>query len=1795
MQESLSEAIKSYQSRKRARSIFRYVFRIVSCIVAFATTYALILPAITMEQVNFCGLEEHVHTESCCLRYEEHSVLTCDSWMLSIHTHSEGCYDADGHVICGQADYLVHHHDESCRDTQGTLVCTLPERSPHIHGEDCYRQAEPVYHVHSADCYVPVKGELLCLEEVSEGHTHKSDCYQPGTELKCTKATGHQHGEACYIYPLVCSLSTEPHVHVSGCYIPGDRICNIQENHVHTDACHYREQVCGNEEPDHVHGPECYVTQTVCTVPEGHVHGENCYEKQLNCGKAAGEVHCHTTGCYSTERKLTCSLEENHEHTAACYKQELTCGLPESEGHSHEHDCYSWTTDLGCGFEEGQQENPDAAPVLVCTEPVALEHVHGEGCFEITVAEAEPVCGLEHEHTFSCYPLGCALEEHTHTLQCGSDPEADVENTQVWEATLQHVVLSGDAYQNVVAIAESQLGYMESSRNYEVWEDNSIHGYTRYGAWYGVPYGDWCGMFASFCLRYAGINHIPVNYGVRSWIEDLSKLGLYRTAAEAQPKPGCLVFFDWDTDGLSDHVGIVAEVTEASEHMGAEIKTIEGNSQNTVRYVRYAMKSPELLGYGFLTSEDAWPAEIETNPEESRDPLLEILICGTPAHSHEESCYDAEGLLLCRIQEHIHTMDCVDASSPVGNAYRSERMRVMFAMRREGTITYYDDIAPLLSGIVILGANDELVYRNGENGPEGTGQVTLGDDYSVELTFTERNTEQFDTGQLRYTIPSFLVTDNVSNGVIQNQGVVVATYTIIGNQLVVTPVGTENFFEIHNDARFNITFDAEAVFDSEHTELHIDFNDNFKIDIQTNQNGTLNTQKELLDYDPLTRTLTYRCVTTAHGGKVKLAVVADNWWANGVADGNVMVDRNTITLKNNEGEDVTAQWIIVISERCDIWMAPYSDYYLDHGETITLEYQVRLSDQLTENFDYQNTYYNYGYFNEQPIEITSVITTPITFTNIEKSGAYVAEEVNGIWMDALEWTVKVANPDQQQIVVTDELGANQTFCTHAPLLVKGRRTVGEASEHIEIPWSEITVNDDNTEFVLTLPKDYVEYELIYRSHYQLDPNDSGIQNFENTITTNITIGDEFTSGSAQVGVMGVPPSIDKQITSSDDQWLTFTVDCFMPAALNGQGSILLYDTLASWGSPDGFVSNIPDSLTVTITPVEGEAYQLQPYAGGDTNNTYQMVYDGQSFTMFFNTDQAISATSVWNCPVDSTLTISYRVSLDAPMLDKWGGTPTEETLRQFLARTGQGVDNTAQLNYSPEDSISDGVRYTPSKDPIPPLNKTGTPVTGEDGVYEYSVWFSSGEGTQSIFPQGMEGENHINLVEGLTLTDEFDSRMEYVEDSLEVNLWSYWNHKELVLSYSPTSGAPAVQELGNGTTRITISASDLIGLEGSDWLTGQSLAYALKYLPAGYQYEFTYRLRVKDEVKTTATEGILYLDNRAVVDWMEGTEPKSVGPANAQVTYNTGILNKTMDHPDPDSNLVHFSVLVNHNALDLAPNSLTYILQDTMSANLTLIYSSLKIELLDANGTLTAERTPEQCGFAYNPDQNRMTFTLPDSQVIRLSYNCRVNGIGGDLVDVGNTVELEGYSSIQDVVNAKFEVRKHIGNADASSKFFYLQKQDAYSFRVLPGVSFALYGETAREESKTITAGGKTLYYYDTFTTGENGMVQIAESQLSAGYLYALKEIAPLAGYLPQEEPYLFYMEHPPTGVTTDIGSVAEGALVVIQNVPVSYELPETGGAGTDPYTVGGVLLSTAALTLLYYHKKRRREETDSS
>ena len=254
-------------------------------------------------------------------------------------------------------------------------------------------------------------------------------------------------------------------------------------------------------------------------------------------------------------------------------------------------------------------------------------------------------CNLEEGEvttTISDTPV-CGLEEHTHTLACYSDPAADVETAQIWERAIKNVELTGDWREDVIAIAKTQLGYQESAKNYIVLEDGeTIKGYTRYGAWYGDPYGDWCAMFASFVLNYAEVEGIPLDANCQHWIETLSKEenDLYRPADEYLPQPGDLVFFDFDIEDeeekdeapTADHVGLVVEIMNDEDENPIKLKTIEGDSSDKVQYVTYELDDPAILGYGQLPEqepEDEEPAEQFVLTAESEDGIA-VTVTGDP-------------------------------------------------------------------------------------------------------------------------------------------------------------------------------------------------------------------------------------------------------------------------------------------------------------------------------------------------------------------------------------------------------------------------------------------------------------------------------------------------------------------------------------------------------------------------------------------------------------------------------------------------------------------------------------------------------------------------------------------------------------------------------------------------------------------------------------------------------------------------------------------------------------------------------------------------------------------------------------------------------------------------------------------------------------------------------------------------------------------------------------------------------------------------------------------------------------
>lgn len=84
MQNVLPDPADGYTQRHIRKMRWRRVVMILSCIVVFCTTYALIMPAVTMSHTA-CGKEEHVHSDAC---YDENGALICGK---EEHTHTDAC------------------------------------------------------------------------------------------------------------------------------------------------------------------------------------------------------------------------------------------------------------------------------------------------------------------------------------------------------------------------------------------------------------------------------------------------------------------------------------------------------------------------------------------------------------------------------------------------------------------------------------------------------------------------------------------------------------------------------------------------------------------------------------------------------------------------------------------------------------------------------------------------------------------------------------------------------------------------------------------------------------------------------------------------------------------------------------------------------------------------------------------------------------------------------------------------------------------------------------------------------------------------------------------------------------------------------------------------------------------------------------------------------------------------------------------------------------------------------------------------------------------------------------------------------------------------------------------------------------------------------------------------------------------------------------------------------------------------------------------------------------------------
>lgn len=138
----------------------------------------------------------------------------------------------------------------------------------------------------------------------------------------------------------------------------------------------------------------------------------------------------------------------------------------------------------------------------------------------------------------------------------------------------------GGGNQAIVDVALTQLGNV---------------GGQPYWSWYGFrSHVQWCACFVSWCADQCGYidsGLIPKHAACQDGANWFRSHGQWQANGYI-PSAGDIIYFDWNGDGHTEHVGIVERVENGT------VYTVEGNASNTCAQRHYPVGSSQIYGYG---------------------------------------------------------------------------------------------------------------------------------------------------------------------------------------------------------------------------------------------------------------------------------------------------------------------------------------------------------------------------------------------------------------------------------------------------------------------------------------------------------------------------------------------------------------------------------------------------------------------------------------------------------------------------------------------------------------------------------------------------------------------------------------------------------------------------------------------------------------------------------------------------------------------------------------------------------------------------------------------------------------------------------------------------------------------------------------------------------------------------------------------------------------------------------------------------------------------------------------------
>lgn len=1512
------------------------------------------------------------------------------------------------------------------------------------------------------------------------------------------------------VLALLTTLFVNWQLHGVGISMTADYHCGYEE-HQHTAACYEKVLTCGYEEGE----PETPVTSSDSSADPVSAYSAAEPEEPVQTEPETIWVpHEHTDACYEEHRVLTCYQEE-HEHTDDCFDEygALICGEFE---HIHDDSCYTTEYELVCGLDEGElveepnpayQEMPASRPVVdLPTEP----------------AETTPDEPVLHHHTDACYTeeLVCTIPEHHHTVECLADTQADVETAEEWQAAA-NVALNGNWAEDLLTVAKSQLDYQQSDKNFklDVEDQQVLRGYSRYGAWYGNPYGAWDVMFLSYCLHFAGVPQtvVPQRAGVMALHSDLRGSQWLTDADGSTARPGDIVIYNTlTTEQVAvDESSYGIALLDLDEDPDTAAQLTAPEPQVDTRTV-----TTETVGVVSAVDPDAGTLTVISGNVDGKVAEVPAAMSDVTSVISVTGAYAAE----------------TTAAAPEDPAGSQEELDGSYALLEDedgfgATVDWVGDADPY--GIALLAAGDDhdlktwitdVNYEKTTDGKTwtsiGAGSVTVdsGTHVRVNLKYTVKPGVLTPTNNtLTYQLPKGLPMPDVVTGNIVDE----SDKDKAGNAKVV------GSFTVDTDGKVTLTFTDEKFIGTDE-KGGLPFTGTFKAAVTASADN-FEDKKEF--------TFKGGCTLTIEPKKADIKIskgssdrdsAFDNHPENGTFINHYMVTVGTTsgtkeqvfltdTLNTNRNGENRSDYL----KGGQYLESSFELYKVDASGAKTKIMPVPVYQWTTDSHGYPQVilgpldpleigekyiwYYdvqrNYADFDKMPNGVAIINNTAkaeagrnvkdaadawytCKTSRIEKKGEYDPKT------GRIQWTITVKVPHSflgsyllQGCKITDDLPDGVKIVGDVKV---GNDTI--SAEEFQKNGYTIPAGYDGTELKITFETTTPigggsvtnTAQILTKSNHTFEASD----------TVNIGKGDWSLSKS--IATRGETPTWNLSATNKAGE-AEFTLWDVLADAENDQGE-------TKEDTHYAIAKELDDAIKANLTLTMHDNTRLTYAQAVAAGNTIQMTYYAQK-----NGTEEVDANN------SSTRVRSFSIHVKAgngqnpvrsisvtgiPTHEERDDVPTGEvwTYKNTIHIQGVNGNDSAEDTYRSYKKFEKGVAAKSSGD------ETGY-LTGSNS-FELSDLSGNNLHYQLVLQTSADDRDKI------TVTDTLPENVGFKVDNVKIAL----DEGDFV-KISDKNVDWATAEYDKTTRKLTIKISN--------------------YNKSGKEHRIRiqYKVSVSDDPSwKNPSVGKLIYTNTAT--WGEQTDTTTT-----TITRDVEQVKKTGWQDPGNDRKLHYQVVINPAGEDLSAGQtkaekieLWDNISTTNGAIATGDVNSVKLYFYDYDetvGVTTGKEVPRNMYRILEADKNGwLHMEIPNMAALILVYDCNVkDGSAAASYQVSNTVTLSNGSKSSDS-GITYQVK---ADATATTAQFVLRKKDSYSGVSLKGAEFTIYQYDKAIEGWTKWAGNGT----GTLTTDENGQASLAvldsetASCLKPDVLYKLVETkAPTDYQLDATPHYLLFRKN---------------------------------------------------------------------